>query len=182
MTRSEHKAMCQRLKRLYERSESPRIRRNARDEGCRWAGGERLGTIDPYGRSRSATLYIGRKRGKNRQNQTARCKRLIKRELPIRTVDQIFIDLRCSQVGRENVGATRHTGAGWYQGQPESSLSYEVVFIPSAREKSYRAFTKNIKKLAEKMSNRLCQDSIIIVTDDGDICSAAGASCPRGTC
>ena len=175
---------CRRLEHRFAKARSERDRKRifmaAHSARCGWM--RPLGKVDPYGRSRSATLYIGRKRGQERQNQTARCKRLIKRELSISVVDETFISLRCAQVGRKNIGATRRTGAGWYQGEPESSLSYEIVFIPSAREKSYKAFIRNINKLAEKMSSRLCQDSIIIVTDDGDIRSAAGASCPKGTC
>lgn len=119
----------------------------------------------------------------SKQNRVTRCDRLFKgRQVPLKAMDETFIELRKQQVGTGNVGATRQKGAGWYQGQPEQSASYQVVFIPTPKEKTYRKFTKNMYKLAEKMANRLCQDSVIVVTDDGDIRRAAGAWCPKAKC
>lgn len=181
---------CRRLRRRFNKARSnperKRLHQRAKREGCGWAprATRRFGDVESYGRSRTATLYVGRKRGLNKQNRTARCKRAYagRKQIPIKAVDEAFIDIRAKQVGRENVGATRRKGAGWYQGQPEDALSYEVVFIPSAKEKDYKKFTKNMYKMGEKLANRLCQDSVIVVTDDGDIRSAAGAWCPTDKC
>ena len=137
----------------------------------------RIGDVDPYGPSRKATFYVGLERGKEPQNRSPRCER-VRSPIAPQTADDVFLELRQRQVGMENVGGTRRKGRGWYQGSSEDSLSYEVVFIPNNREKNYRTFLKNMRRLAEGMAHGLCQDSVILVADNGDKRTVEGAYCP----
>ncbi len=153
----------------------PQLRGPARAVG-------RVGDVDPYGPAQTATFFVGMVRGRERQNRTPRCMRL-RSPIPKKRADEAFLELRRRQVGAENVGATRRSGRGWYQGTPEESLSYEVVFIPNAREKTFRSFLKNMRRLSEGMASALCQDSVIMVADNGNKRMAEGAYCPRpGSC
>lgn len=137
-----------------------------------------LGDVASYGPTRSATLVVGLKKGQAPQNRGGACRRLPGTLSPER-VDRAFLSARKSQVGKPNVGATRRLGKGWYQGEGEKSMSYEVIFIPGSGENSWREFTGNMKKLAEKMAKRLCQDEVILVTDNAGKKATYSASCPR---
>jgi hypothetical protein len=126
-----------------------------------------LGKVDSYGPTQSATLYIGQNRGHDAPNRAGTCKRKPE-SFSLTKMDNLFIKNRAKQVGREETGATRTTGKGWFRGKPEKSAAYEVVYIPNADEKSYRSFRNNMNRLAEKLGKELCQDSVIIVHNDGD--------------
>ena len=123
-----------------------------------------LGAVEEYGPARAVTLVVGQHRGLKPANQSGRCARKPSK-FSAPAVDNTFIRLRAAQVGRENVGATRHTGRGWYEGKPEASVAYEVAFIPSSREGSYEQFTKNMNRLAERMAQAFCQDSVLVLRE-----------------
>jgi hypothetical protein len=140
----------------------------------------RLGDVASYGPTRAATLLVGLKKGQAPQNRRGACARL-PGQLTTSRVDKLFLAERRKQVGAANVGATRQDARGWYQGAPEKSAAYEVIFIPNDVEPDWRAFTRNMKKLAEKMAKNLCQDEVILVTDNAGKKATYAASCPRRT-
>jgi len=119
------------------------------------------------GPTQKATLYVGQNKGHNTKNRTKACAKAADR-FSIREIDRAFLRLRAKQVGKEATGGTRTKGRGWYEGKPEDAAAYEVIFIPSDKEESYRKFRSNLSALADKMSKKFCQDSVIIVHDNGD--------------
>lgn len=137
-----------------------------------------IGDVEEYGDSRSVTLLVGRNKGKDPANRTGRC-RTLPEEAKTVQYDELFIEARAAQIGRENVGATRTEGKGWYRGDPEKAVAYQVAFVPSPREKTYEAFKRNMNRLAESLATKLCQDSILVVRDDGRRRTVAGASRKR---
>lgn len=143
-----------------------------------------LGRVDSYGATQTATLYVGLDKGKDEHNRGGRCKRL-PAKAGVAKVDETFVRTRARQVGRENTGATRIKGKGWFEGRPEQSAAYEVVFIPSNKESTYQAFRQNINRLAERMAKQLCQDSVIVVHNDGrkrETCGATWWDRNKGNC
>jgi hypothetical protein len=134
----------------------------------------RLGRVDDYGPTQTATLYVGQDKGGERPNREGVCQRAPER-VTVRDMDRTFLRHRVKQVGREATGATRITGKGWYKGKPEDATKYEVIYIPNDREGSYAKFRKNMNKLAEKMGKKLCQDSVIVVHNDGNKAQSCGA-------
>lgn len=134
-----------------------------------------LGDVEEYGASRSVTLLVGRNKGKQPANRTGRC-RALPEEAKAAQYDELFIEERARQIGHENVGATRTEGKGWYRGDPEKAVAYQVAFVPNDREKTYATFKRNMNRLAESLAARLCQDSILVVRDDGRRRTVAGAS------
>lgn len=133
-----------------------------------------LGRVDDYGPTQSATLYVGRNRGHEPANRRGSCARAPE-TYSLTRLDDTFLAARAAQVGRKDTGATRTTGKGWYKGDPESAAAYAVIHIPNDREQSYEAFRQNMNRLAETMAQRLCQDSVIVVHDDGDRKKSCGA-------
>ncbi len=129
-------------------------------------GREALGRIDEYGTARSISLYVGTNKGLEPKNQGGSCARKPER-FDDHAIDQVFFDMRAAQVGRENVAGTRQEQRGWYEGDPEGSLNYEVAFIPTDEEPDFDAFKKNMNRVAEGLAERFCQDSVLIVRDDG---------------
>jgi len=128
--------------------------------------GRPVGDVVSYGPTRSATLYIGLKKGVQPENNAGACERK-PQKFQLRSLDSTFTKGRAAQVGTDNVNATRRKGRGWFEGSPEESASYEVIYIPSDSEGSYEAFRSNMNRLAESIGKKLCQDSVIIVHSDG---------------
>lgn len=124
-----------------------------------------LGEVVDYGPTRTATVIVGLDKGHAKGNQSGACGTKPVHFSP-EAADRAFLSTRAAQVSRDNVGASRRCGKGWFQGRPEQSLSYEVVFIPNTREKTYGQFRKNMDALATKMGAKLCQDSVLVLDDN----------------
>jgi hypothetical protein len=133
-----------------------------------------LGRVVEYGSARTITLVVGQKKGLRPKNRKGTCKRK-PRQFAAFEVDTAFLALRRAQVGGENVGATRRVGRGFYQNVQEPSVAYEVAFVPSAKEKTFKTFARNMNALAENLAETFCQDSVLIVRDDGRKKSVASA-------
>ena len=133
-----------------------------------------VGKVVEFGTARTVALVIGQNKGKEPRNQRGRCARKTA-SIPVATIDEAFLKLRAKQIGAENVGVTRQQGRGWFAGDSEKSATYEVAFIPNDREKTFKKFKKNMDRLAEQIGKQFCQDSILIIRDDGDARSAASA-------
>ncbi len=143
-----------------------------------------LGRIDEYGPARTITLLVGQDKGTDPRNQGAACRRVTDK-LTVAQVDSKFFELRSTQVDKEFVGATRQAGKGWYKGEPEASVAFEVAYIPpegggSPSEPTFATFSANMNRLAESMAKALCQDSILIIRDDGNKRSVAAAIWENG--
>ncbi len=116
-----------------------------------------------YGPNRVATFYVGLHPGK-KSRRRADCADAPS-SIPVDVADQAFLSLRAEQVG-SHVGATRLRAEGWYEAEPEPSLVYQIVYVPSEYEHSPRSFVRNMESLAERLAAELCQDEIIVVYDD----------------
>ena len=128
------------------------------------AGSKReLGSIAWEGPSKSATLFVGRAKGKEPENQAGRCA-TAPNVSTIPAIDRWFTMVRAAQIGRENVGATRLEAAGWYKGAPEESVSYQVFPDDSETEATFKS---NMRTLAEDLAEHFCQDSIIVSMKTG---------------
>jgi hypothetical protein len=133
-----------------------------------------LGKIEEYGTARSISLFVGQNRGLAEKNQRGSCA-IAPTHYDAHDIDRAFFEMRAAQVGRANVGGTRQENRGWFQGDPEASLNYEVAFIPTDDEPDFKTFEKNLNRLAEGLAKKFCQDSVLIVRDDGtkrDVASA----------
>lgn len=127
----------------------------------------RFGKVVDYGPAKGATLIVGLNKGRKAVNRMGVCRAKPSTFVQDFADDQL-IALRAAQVGKENVGATRVRGRGWYAGAPEKSASYQLVYIPNAVEKTYAQFKRNVERLAERMGETLCQDEVLVVHDDSD--------------
>lgn len=134
----------------------------------------RLGRVVEYGTSRTITLFVGMNKGKQPKNRTGRCRRKPKK-FSLTAVDKAMATIRAAQVGGDAVEYTRVAGRGFYQGSGEQSVSYQVAFIPSTNEKSFAQFKRNMNNAAEQLAETFCQDSVLIVRDDGSKRSVASA-------
>ena len=150
----------------------------------RWIGpgtpprGRRAGLaeVEEIGTAQSVKLIVGRNKGMQPHNKTGRCARR-PRKFEASAVDQAFVELRSAQVkDRKAVGASRVTGAGWYEGKGEKNVAYEIAFIPNKKEKDFRTFKENVDLLAELLAKRFCQDSVLILRDDGKKRTVASAT------
>lgn len=144
-----------------------------------------LGRVDSYGTTRGATLYIGLDRGRAKQNRTAAHCRRAPDKFRVDALDRNFLRMRADQVTKQNTGATRTKGKGWFEGKPETSVAYELVFVPNDKERSYESFRRNTNRLAERLAKKFCQDSVIIVHNEGrrrETCDAVWWDPGRGTC
>lgn len=159
------------------------VLRRAKPAGLRGASGPRfkangrsktIGRVDDYGPTQRATLYVGQNKGHDDPNRAGTCSRAPEKAAVTR-LDEVFLTERRAQVGKEATGATRTKGKGWFRGEPEDAASYDVIYIENPAEPTYGAFRKNMNKLAEKMGKRLCQDSVIVVHNDGDKARSCGA-------
>lgn len=122
-----------------------------------------LGSVEWEAPSRSATIFVGRAKGKNPENRAGRCA-AAPETASIQSIDRWFTMVRAAQVGREAVGATRLEAAGWYKGAPEQSVSYQV--FPDEHE-TETSFKTNMQTLAEDLAEHFCQDSIIVSLKTG---------------
>lgn len=129
--------------------------------------GTALGEVTDYGETRTATLLVGLEKGKHDANNEGACARR-PNKFSVGEADRAFETGRLMQVGEKNVAATRRTGKGWFEGRPEKSVAYEIVFIPSDAEPTYPDFIANVNKLAAAIGGGLCQDSVLVVHDDSD--------------
>lgn len=137
----------------------------------RFGGRKALGRIDEYGTARTISLLIGQAKGVQPRNTEGRCAREPSSSTA-EAIDEAFFRLRAAQVGRPFVAGTRQSGRGWYEGEPEDSVAFEVSYIPPEgggpeNEKDFEAFSKNMDRLAESLAERFCQDSVLIIRDDG---------------
>lgn len=126
-----------------------------------------FGKVVSFGPARGATLIVGLNKGNREANRTGACAIKPAKFSPTQ-VDETFIDVRTGQVGAKSVGATRAVGKGWYEGAPEKSVAYSVVYIKNDREKTYATFKRNMEELAERIGGKLCQDSVLIIHDNSD--------------
>lgn len=138
-----------------------------------------LGRIDEYGPARTISLLVGQNKGLEPRNQTKACARKPSK-FSTEKIDDAFLRLRAAQVGRQYVGATRQQGKGWFEGDPESSVAFEIAYIPPEgggpdSEPTFEAFSKNMNRLAETLAEEFCQDSVLIIRDDGTKRSVAAA-------
>jgi hypothetical protein len=138
-----------------------------------------LGKVQEYGLAQQVTLIVGQDKGKQPKNRIASCARKPAKFSPA-AIDDEFLKLRGLQVGRAQVGATRTSGRGFFQGRPENSLAFEVAFIPTADEPTFDAFRRNMDRLAERIGEHFCQDSVLIIRDDGTKRSVASAEWEEG--
>lgn len=136
--------------------------------------GRVIGRVDDYGPTQKATLYVGHNKGHDAANQAGPCKKAPSKTT-VAQMDRVFLRERAKQVGKDATGATRTKGKGWFRGEPEDAASYEVIYIPNDAESNYGAFRANMNRLAERMGRDLCQDSVIIVHNDGDKAKSCGA-------
>ncbi len=158
-------------KRSFAPSGSPRRIGSKRYKG--------FGRVEEYGAARTISLLVGQNKGNEPRNTDGACKRKPTR-FTVDDVDRAFFRLRAAQVGREFVGATAQSGRGWFEGDPESSIAFEIAYIPPEgggppNEATFKEFQDNMNRLAESMAEDLCQDSVLIIRDDGDKRSVAAA-------
>ena len=89
------------------------------------------------------------------------------------------MDARGAQVtDNAAIGATRVASRGWFKGKPERSVAYQMAFIPGlpGGEKTFAAFERNVKRVAERLAARFCQDSVLVLVDNGRRRTAWGAT------
>ncbi len=126
----------------------------------------RLGDIVEYGEAKTIRLVVGQNKGVEARNIEGRCADE-PHKFTAEQVDAVFLDVRGGQVGKKNVGASRVVGEGWYKGDPEHSVGYEIAFIPNDREPTFERFQENVNELSLILAERFCQDSVLILRDDG---------------
>lgn len=149
----------------------------------KWSAGG-LAKVDEYGSFRSITLTVGQNKGKEPKNQAGRCAGKPKK-FTVKAIDEAFAEIRRSQVERHHVDATRQAGRGWFRGDPERSLTYEIAYVPPQAggppdERTFEVFRRHMDRLAERLAERFCQDSVLIVREDGKKKTVAGASWKPG--
>jgi hypothetical protein len=128
--------------------------------------------VFPYGPTVSARIIVGLNRGNEVPNKTGRCASAPANVTP-ETVDAYLLEARALQVTKANVGVTRLYGKGWYRGEPEPAVAYDITY--TGDEASPKDFQANMNRLAEGIGERFCQDEVFIIHDDGDkraTCSA----------
>lgn len=124
-----------------------------------------LGKLSWEAPLRSATIVIGQKKGKRAQNKAGRCAAQ-PASFSTTAVDRWFSTLRGEQVGRKNLAATRIKGKGWYKGDNEPSVSYQIIHDPSVPgEDSLDGFRQRMQRLAENLAEHFCQDEVLVVMD-----------------
>lgn len=110
---------------------------------------------DVYGATTRASLLIGRKTGLETgpvpEGKT----------IPKTTVVDAVMGYRATQVGRD-AASTVVDSTGYYKGDREPSMRVDLAFVPNERERSFSAFQRNIKKLAQVTASALGQREILI--------------------
>lgn len=125
-----------------------------------------VGDVESYGLAQKYTIVIGLNKGKEERNQTGKCL-TVPATLNPEVVDNSLLSMREGQVGRNEVGMTRQLAKGWYKGDPEKSLVYDVAYIKTDAEPTFEKFEANMKIAAEKLAERYCQDSVMLFKDTG---------------
>lgn len=119
-----------------------------------------------------ATIFVGRTRGREEKNAKGKCKRrfsLFRQDKhPADVVDRAFVGHRISQVGEKHFGASAAVGTGYFEGDAEDNHVYQVLYFPNDAEPTWAAFKANIGRIGEALARDLCQDSVLLVFDDGD--------------
>lgn len=115
-----------------------------------------FGDLIDYGDVHAARVIVGLNRGIH----AGLCADYPKKMDP-ENVDMLFIGLRGIQVGRKNVGATRALAAGWYEGEPEDSIVYEV--INTLESESAEKFQANLDSLGQELAVYTCQKEVLVV-------------------
>lgn len=137
-----------------------------------------LADVEEYGEARSITLIVGQNKGLEPHNKTGACARKPKR-FSTAEVDRAFVDLREAQVDKKYIGASRVSGHGWFKGKPETSVSYDIAYVPdedNQAEPTYEAFRANMDRVSEKLAEKFCQDSVLIIRDEGGRRTVASAT------
>ena len=113
--------------------------------------------IDGYGRygaTYAVVLYIGRKAGLTyggwREGQA----------IPDSRAVQVVSRRREQQIG--SFDATITHAEGYYRGKPEESIQVRIIFVPSPRERTFQAFSRNIRQLAQRVAADLAQREVLI--------------------
>lgn len=133
-----------------------------------------LGKVEEYGEAQTIRIVVGQNKGEESRNTAGRCA-IIPEKFSAEDIDRRFVGLRNLQVGKKNVGATRVRGEGWYEGEPEHSVAYEIAYIPNPKEPTFAEFQENINELALELAEMFCQDSVLILRDDGTKKTVAAA-------
>lgn len=133
-----------------------------------------FGKIEEYGTAKQITLVVGQNKGLQPKNRAGRCATQPPRFDPAQ-VDRAFLEIRSGQIGKPFVGATRVSGRGWYEGKPEPSVAFQVAYVPNPAEPTFAKFKANMDRMAETLAEKFCQDSVLILRDDGAKRSAASA-------
>lgn len=124
-----------------------------------------FGKVRWAGPTTSAILFIGQAKGREPRNQRGFCRSAPAVAKPSE-VDYWFNKLRAAQVGGESVAATRSANRGWYRGQAEPSMAFQIFHDPSIPgEKTLTQFRKRMQSLAEDLAEHFCQDEVIVTID-----------------
>ena len=133
-----------------------------------------VGQITELGPARAITLFVGQTKGVAAKNQAGRCARKAE-AFSVAAVDRAFFRFRARAIGPHGVAGRRVAGQGWYEGQKEESVAFEVAFIPNANERTFAEFRANMNRVAELLAAEFCQDAVLIIRDDGKKRSVADA-------
>lgn len=126
-----------------------------------------LGRLEWKAPTRTATIFVGQNKGKKRRSNEGHCA-TAPSAYDAGAIDRQFSRIRGQQVGHENVGATRMQNRGWYKGDEEASVAYQVIHDPYAPgESEWGTFVKRMKTIAERLSKSVCQDEVLVTFDDG---------------
>lgn len=119
----------------------------------------------------AATLFIGRKKGKQPRNRTGFCAKR-PAEFKQRDLDEtvkgirslILIERGLTPTQAKNaIGGSRVAQRGWYRGDAEASAAYTIFFDPSVKgEETPERFKHSMQRLAEYVGGSLCQDEVIV--------------------
>lgn len=133
------------------------------------SGSRQLGRLNWSASTKRARIIVGAKPGalecwRSRRHAT-RCTALPRGGVSSSAFDSFLLDARSRQVGPQNVGLTRYRTQGMYQGKEEGSFVYDVIDDGSDKQ----AFQRHMKSLAEGLSEKFCQDEVLVeyVAADG---------------
>lgn len=119
----------------------------------------------------AATLFVGRKKGKQPRNRSGFC-RTKPKEFKQRDLDETVQGIRSllltdrgltPEEAKKALGGSRVAQRGWYQGVPEASAAYTIFFDPDVKgEETPERFKSSMQRLAELVGGSLCQDEVIV--------------------
>lgn len=126
-----------------------------------------IGDISKGRKIQKVTLIVGLDRGRDSAKERTICRQAPKKIKPKKAVDT-FLAARITQLGRADlVGATVTPARGQWKGGGESTRVFDVIFDKSSAEKDFKTFKNNMLRVGEVMSDRLCQDKVLAVVEDG---------------